>query len=204
MKAVLFVDVQKDFIDGALGSDAAKKVTPNIIKYAKECRNKGYSLYATVDTHFDEDYEDTLEGQKLPVKHCISGTKGHEIADGLVKDENRNVIIPEGHIYDKITFGSFKIAGKIADDFGESGGMDPYCGEDDLGDLGEPLDEIQICGFCTDICVVSNALILRANFPNTKITVISDLCAGTSEAAHDAALTVMKSCQIDVATVDTL
>ena len=211
MKAVVFVDVQKDFIDGALGSEWAKKVTPEIIKYAKECRAKGYALYATADTHQPTEYENgeeipqaakggyltTLEGKRLPVEHCINGTDGHKIAEGLVKDENRDVIIPQGRIFDKPTFGCFQLAEEIADDFR----VDQ---QNEVGDiinepaiLNEPLDEIQVCGFCTSICVAANAIILRAKFPNTKITVLGNLCADVSEENHKAARIVLEAQQID-------
>jgi len=204
MKALVCIDVQNDFISGALGSDAAKAITPKIIEYAQSRRARGYALYATRDTHQKTTYEirandddrtdeqvaeagyfTTLEGKKLPVEHCIKGTTGWQLADGLAKDQDGDVLIPAGHIIDKLTFGSLVLPEALNGDF-------------KIG-YEEPLEEIQICGFCTDICVVSNALMLRAAFPDVKITILEDLCAGTSDEAHTAALTVMKSCQIDVA-----
>ena len=199
MKAVVFVDVQKDFIDGALGSEWAQRVTPEIIKYAKECRAKGYALYATADTHTDE-YDNTLEGQRLQVEHCIELTEGQEIVEGLVKDENRDVIIQQSRILDKPTFGSFKLANKILEDFGadfqdDNGAL--IHGDYFDGATEEPLDEIQIAGFCSSICVAANAIILRAKFPNTKITVFGNLCADVSEENHKAARIVLEAQQID-------
>ena len=110
MKAVVFVDVQNDFVKGGALPYAypVEENTSKIIQFAKECRSKGYALFATADTHYKETYlAETLEGKKLPVEHCLEGTEGHKIVNGLVKDEDRNVIIPQGHIVDKQTFGSF-------------------------------------------------------------------------------------------------
>ena len=193
MKALLLVDVQNDFVSGTLGSEWARKTAPRIIEYAKECRSNGFSIYATMDTHKDETYGMSLEGQKLPTKHCIVGTDGWRIVDGLVKDENGNVIVPQGHIVQKRTFGSLDMLGRFGHDFGNA--------DTNLGGNKETLEEIKICGFCTSICVISNALILRAFYPNVKITIVENLCADISEESHVAALAVAKNCHIDIETV---
>lgn len=211
MKAIVFVDVQNDFVKGGKLAFAYPEQdnVPDIIKFAKECRAKGYMLYATADTHVQTVYDNydsanpkpiagyrtTLEGRKLPVDHCIEGTDGHKIVQGLVKDENNDVIILQGHIIDKPTFGSFDLLQALRDDFGYEDGA----GKLEDGDLGEPLDEIVVVGFCTSICVVSNALMLRAAYPNVKITVYDNLCGDINEESHEAALQVMKNCQIDIA-----
>ena len=209
MKAVVFVDVQKDFVKGGalpyqypVGGN-----TLAIIDFARDCRAKGYMLYATADTHYPTDldadgnpvngYLSTLEGKKLPVPHCINGTEGHKIVDGLVKDSWGNVIIPQGHIVDKETFGSFDLLARIDQDFvvdtyGNLTRQSKYDG------IGEKLDEIIICGYCTSICVMANAVMLRAKYPNVKITVRADLCGDVSEEAHNAALKVLQMQQIDV------
>lgn len=202
MKAVVFIDVQNDFVTGALGSKWAQRVTPDIIKFAKACRSKGYALYATADTHFKtvldaegkpiKGYLATLEGKRLPVEHCINETCGHKIVDGLVKDENGDVIIPEGHICDKYTFGSSELRARIGLDFSDG------ILEDDLGAMQEPLDEIIVCGFCTSICVSANAQLLRERFPNVPITVVNNLCADIDDKSHWAALRVMTNCQMDI------
>ncbi len=202
MKAVVFIDVQNDFVPGGklpYGYPTGDGILQNIKNFAKAARAKGWALYATADTHEQTVYDTyevgakrtaitgymtTLEGKNLPVEHCVEGTRGHQIVDGLVKDENRNVLIPQGCIYDKQTFGCFELGGDMAVDFASGGRVN------------EPLDEILICGFCTSICVVSNALILRAQFPNTKITVLEDLCGDINEESHNAALKVMANCQI--------
>lgn len=193
MKAAVFIDVQNDFVKGgalAYGYPAESN-TEKLIEFARDCRAKGYALYATQDTHGD-DYMGTLEGEKLPVRHCVKGTPGHEIVDFLHKDRDGNVVIPYGHVIEKPTFGSFDLIDKIYQDFGD---------EEDYstGDYNEPLDEIIICGYCTSICVVSNALMLRAARPNTRIVVRADLCGDVDQASHEAALRVMRNCQINIA-----
>jgi len=196
MKAVVFVDVQKDFIDGALRNEKAIEVTPKIVEYAKGLvvdLAPTAKLYATRDTHEKTEYEihsgviadfkepssgymATLEGKMLPVEHCIEGTDGWMI-------DNRLMEVLDGHctFVNKPTFGSFDLAEVIAEEF-----------------IDTKLDEIVLCGFCTDICVISNALLLRAKFPNTKISILKDYCAGVTEEAHEAALKVAQSCQISV------
>jgi len=213
MKAVVFVDVQNDFVKGgklAFGYPSEDNV-PKIVEFAKECRAKGYMLYATADTHKKTWYSNaqtesgdarygyfnTLEGKKLPVEHCIEGTDGHKIIDGLVKDENRDVIIPQGHIIDKPTFGSFDLLARIdqdfvVDSFGELTRQSKYDG------IGEKLDEIVICGYYASICVAANAILLRAKYPNVKITVRADLCGDVDKTAFDAAVKVLQMQQIDV------
>jgi nicotinamidase-related amidase len=193
MKAVIFIDIQNDFIDGALLNEKAIEVTPKIVDFAKECVENGCKLYATRDTHektkmiyhFEGDkqvdepisgYLSTLEGKKLPVEHCIEGTDGWMIDNRLME-----VLDGKCTFVNKPTFGSFDLAEIISEDFEN-----------------KALNEIVLCGFVTDICLLSNALLLRAKFPNTKITVMKDLCAGTTNENHEAALKVMQSCQIDV------
>lgn len=188
MKKLLFViDMQNDFIDGALGSDDAKRIVPNVVKLIQNW-DKDQRIFYTYDTHMDinsltcSKYKDTLEGKMLPIKHCIKNTSGWQINE-YVMDE----IIKRNSIYDKAfhkkTFGSLDMVKEAS----------LYLWENVQSN-----DEIHICGLCTDICVVSNALLLRAKFPNLHIYVHENCCAGTSKEAHDAALTVMKSCQIEV------
>ena len=191
MKALICIDVQNDFVSGALGSPEAREITPKIIAFAKDCRAKGWAIYATADTHKETDWVPvvTLEASAVP-KHCLEGTDGHKIVDGLVKDENGDVIIQQGHIVDKDTFGCVGLRNALTYDFGDGSGRN--------GHTGEPLEEIVVCGFVTDICVVSNVLALRERFPNVRITVMEDLCTGTTSARHDAAIGVMRSCLIDI------
>jgi len=214
MKIAIFVDMQNDFVkpNGSLKyAYPNRDISNDVIAFAKECRSKGWMLYATADTHKpsygetanglpykrEDGYLSTLEGQKLPIEHCIEGLEGHKIIDGLVKDENRDVIIPQGHIIDKPTFGSFDLLARIDQDFvvdtyGNLTRQSKYDG------IGENLEEIHVCGVCTSICVISNALLFRTKYPNVKIFVHENLCGDINKEAHKSALAVMKNCQIDI------
>lgn len=164
MKTLIVVDMQNDFIDGSLGTVEAQAIVPNVKRKIEEYRNRGDKVIFTRDTH-DENYLDTPEGKKLPVKHCIKGTHGWEIADGLE--------FPGCTYINKPSFGW-------------------------LNWDGMRLEEIEMVGLCTDICVVSNALILKATFPEAEITVDAGCCAGVTPQTHKAALETMKMCQICV------
>ena len=170
MKNVLVVvDMQNDFIDGSLGTKEACKTVDSVIRLVEASDD---TVFATLDTH-GLDYFSTLEGKKLPVEHCIKDTEGWKI-----KTEILDVLNKKNCTYiEKPTFGSFDLVEKVA-------ALNP--------------DKITLCGLCTDICVISNALLLRAKMPNVTIEVIRDACAGTTVENHEAALTAMKSCQIDV------
>lgn len=163
-KTLIVVDMQNDFIDGSLGTAKARAIVGNVKKKISEYRSRGDEIIFTRDTH-QEDYLDTPEGKKLPVKHCIYGTKGWEIAEGLE--------VPGCTCIDKPTFGW------------------SHWNEREF-------DEIELVGLCTDICVVSNALILKAMFPEAAITVDAGCCAGVTKETHKAALETMKMCQIQV------
>ena len=178
MKAIIFIDIQNDFIDGALRNEKAIEVTPKIVDFAKNVITgvgDDIKLYATLDTH-KNNYKNTLEGKKLPVEHCIEGSKGWEMNDKLW-----DVIGNKCTIITKPTFGSFDLTEIISEDFEN-----------------KKLDEIILVGFCTSICVAANATILRAKFPNTKITVINDLCACVTDEIHNAALKVLEMQQIEI------
>lgn len=166
MKVLVVVDMQKDFIDGALGTPEACAIVPHVIEKIKEYERDGGKIIFTKDTHLD-DYLETREGRMLPVKHCIKGTEGHDIPPEILR----------GHttVFEKLTFGSLDLALYLE-------GLD--------------FDEVELVGLCTDICVVSNALLIKARFPEREVTVDSSCCAGVTPATHDAALTTMKMCQI--------
>lgn len=163
-KTLIVVDMQNDFIDGSLGTKEAQSIVENVRKKIETYRANGDEIIFTRDTH-TEDYLDTPEGKKLPVIHCVKGTKGWQIADRLEFDG--------ALIIDKPTFGW------------------TYWNE-------MSFDSIELVGLCTDICVVSNALILRAQFPDAEICVDANCCAGVTPETHKAALETMKMCQIDV------
>lgn len=178
MKILIVVDMQHDFVDGALGTAEAKEIVPSVL-----AKVKGYEgeVIFTKDTH-GENYLDTREGKFLPVTHCIKGTAGWELLeelDGFCREKKCKV-------YEKDTFGSLKLAHDLARRNAE-GGME-----------NEGIEEIELIGLCTDICVVSNALLLKAAMPEMDIVVDASCCAGVTKEAHDAALCTMKSCQIQI------
>lgn len=180
-KILIVIDMQHDFVDGSLGSPEAQAIVPKI---EEKIRSGEYSgILCTLDTH-DSNYLQSLEGQKLPVEHCIKGTKGWELSINI--DGYYSTV-------EKETFGLCNLIGAINGVIDEIEIREELCEEIYYYDL-----EFEICGLCTDICVVSNALILKAYLPNNKIVCDASCCAGTTPEAHKAALTVMKSCQIDV------
>ena len=180
MKVLVVVDMQNDFITGSLGTPEAQAIVPNVKKKIEEYRKNGDMIVFTRDTH-EAGYLYTREGKKLPVEHCIKGTNGWKIADGLVGDifSSDNVVIDKG------TFGSNQLVKHLAQQFWYSGK--------------ERFTEIEVIGLCTDICVVSNALLLKATFYNDcDISVDATCCAGVTPETHEAALKTMEMCQINV------
>ena len=168
MKILVVVDMQKDFIDGALGTAEAVAIVPRVIEKIKEYENSDNHVIYTKDTHY-ENYMDTREGRHLPVPHCIKGTAGHEIPGEILRDHDL--------IIEKPTFGSTELVRYLEN---------------------IEFDEVELIGLCTDICVVSNALLIKARFPEHEVSVDSSCCAGVTPATHEAALTTMKMCQINV------
>lgn len=169
---LIVVDIQNDFVDGSLGTKEAVNIIDNAAKKIKEFDGE---IFVTYDTHF-EDYLKTTEGQKLPVTHCIKGTDGWCLNEKIQK-------ALEGKKYtevEKLTFGSTELPLLIKQAAGE-----------------EEFD-ITLIGLCTDICVVSNALILKANFLKSEIYVVENCCAGVTPDSHNAAITTMKMCQINI------
>ena len=168
---LLVIDVQNDFVNGSLGSDDAQAVLGNIINKVK---NFDGMVTFTRDTH-QTDYLSTQEGKYLPVEHCIEGTEGWELVDELKKYAGEHGSI----IYDKPSFGNMNLASDIKSLYKQN-----------------RLESVEIIGLDTDICVVSNALIIKAAVPELPIYVDPSCCAGSSRERHDAAIEVMKSCQI--------
>lgn len=169
-KTIIVVDMQNDFVTGSLGTKEACKTVPVIEKLLKE--NQENQIIFTQDTHH-EDYLSTNEGKMLPVKHCMKGTKGWEIIPELKEWTHQAIMV------EKPTFGSLKLSQLISQN--------------------QP-EQIILVGVCSDICVISNALILKAYFPETPIIVYENACAGVTPDKHQAAIETMKSCQIDVQT----
>ncbi len=173
-KILIAVDLQNDFIDGALGTKEAVAIVPEAAKRIRDCRAAGFEIYATLDTH-GEDYMNTQEGKKLPVPHCIRNTKGWEI-----NPEIREAL-GDCTLVEKPTFGSVRLMEMIRNS------VEP----------GQKVT-IELIGLCTDICVVSNAMLLKAALPEAEMQVSAACCAGVTPAKHQAALETMASCQIDI------
>lgn len=185
-KILIVIDMQNDFVTGSLGTKEAQEVVGNIKKLAQKHAEEGSLIMLTQDTH-EENYPETLEGKKLPVKHCISNTEGWQIVSEL----KEFICEDESNLWTKGTFGCKDLLRHF-----EWSYMDKEVVDGDDSEV--PDIEIEICGVCTDICVVSNALMLRMEFPNSIIKVNASCCAGTTPENHGAALQVMRSCQIDV------
>lgn len=180
-KILIVIDVQNDFITGALRNEEAIKALPNIVKLLK---NEEYDeTYVTMDTHGKDYLKTTLEGQKLPVEHCIYCTHGWKMPEEVETLLRR----AKAEIFEKPTFGSTWLINHLKANC-QWNGITTF--ETDY--------EFTIIGFCTDICVVSNAIMLRANFPNSKITVRKDCVAGVTPESNKAALLTMQMCQIEV------
>lgn len=171
MKVLVVVDMQNDFIDGALGTPEAVKIVPLVVQ---KIRDFDGLVIATRDTH-EANYLDTQEGKKLPVEHCIRGTKGWELCQEIRE------LIAEDPI-DKPAFGSEELGQRLK-----------ACHETD-----GPIESITLVGLCTDICVISNALLLKACLPEMPVIVDASCCAGVTPESHVQALNAMKMCQVEI------
>lgn len=169
-KLLVVIDMQNDFVTGALGTPEAEAIVPQVEQKIRIYQPEGWETVFTKDTH-TEAYLTTREGQALPVPHCIQHTPGWELIPSLV---------PYAHnskIFEKPTFGSLTLAA--------------YAQQSNY-------TEIELIGLCTDICVISNALLLKAHLPESIIRVDSACCAGVTPASHQTALAAMKTCQIEI------
>lgn len=166
---LVVVDMQKDFIDGALGTSEAVQIVDNVAEMIKGFDGE---VVFTRDTHFDN-YLETQEGIKLPVPHCIKGSDGWQIDKKL-----EALRLDEKKVFDKPTFGSVELA-------------------DYLKSIAS-LECVTLIGLCTDICVISNALLIKANLPEVTIRVVERCCAGVTPESHKNALEAMKMCQVEV------
>ena len=171
MKYLIVVDMQNDFITGSLGTKEAVMILPNVVEKVKNF--KGTVIY-TRDTH-TAGYLHTQEGKNLPVEHCMEGTWGWNLAKEL------EAVSHGCQIFDKPTFGSVELASHLVKEQEEN-----------------EIEAIELCGLCTDICVISNALLLKANLPEVPILVDAVCCAGVTPESHCNALSAMKMCQITV------
>lgn len=174
MKVLVVVDMQTDFINGALANKKAEEIVPKIAEYVRNF--EGITIF-TRDTH-GSDYLETMEGKNLPILHCIVGTDGWEVHKDLLNacvGKETNCFV-----FNKPTFGYASELSKFINDFKQ------------------PITEIQVCGTCTDICVISQVLGLKEHMSEVKISVLEDMCAGLTEEKHNAAIEVMKSCQVNI------
>jgi len=167
---LLVIDMQNDFIDGALGTPEAAAIVENVVR---KVRGFTGTVLFTRDTH-EETYLDTQEGRNLPVPHCIRGTHGWEICDALQP-------YVKGDVIDKVTFGSSELGGLLS-----------------AMNEADPIRSVTLTGLCTDICVISNAMIVKAFLPEVPVTVDAACCAGVTPESHRNALSAMKMCQITV------
>ena len=171
MKILVVVDMQNDFIDGALGTAEAQKIVPAV---ADKIKGWTGEVYVTQDTH-QADYLTTQEGRNLPVEHCIEGTRGWEIAPAVRE------ALTDFTCLTKPTFGSSSLAETLA-----------------IVNQNEPIEEIVLTGLCTDICVISNAMTLKAFLPEVPLAVDAACCAGVTPESHQNALNAMRACQIQI------
>lgn len=169
-KLLVVVDMQNDFIDGSLGTAEAVSIVPNVVA---KINNWDGDIITTQDTHYPN-YLETREGKHLPVPHCIIDTEGHKINDAVFK-----ALINTRHFMtlNKLTFGSTALPELIRS---------------------QGYEYIELVGLCTDICVVSNAMLLKAHYPELDIAVDATCCAGVTPESHNAAIQTMKMCQIDI------
>lgn len=178
MDILVVVDMQNDFVSGALGTAEAREIVPYVVGRVVEGLNQGEEILFTKDTH-QENYMDTQEGRRLPVPHCVRGTEGWEIIEQL-REYAR-------HPIDKPTFGSRELGALLK------------ARDEDLRKQGKPgVEKVTLIGLCTDICVISNALLVKAFLPEAEIAVDAACCAGVTPESHKNALAAMRVCQITV------
>lgn len=178
MEYLVVVDMQNDFVGGALGTAEARSIVPEVVGRVVDGVNRGEEVLFTRDTH-GPDYPDTQEGRKLPVPHCVRGTEGWEIIEQLREYA--------AHPIDKPTFGSQYLGTLLKSR------------DEDLKKRGGPgVEKVTLVGLCTDICVISNALLIKAFLPEAEVVVDAKCCAGVTPESHKNALEAMKTCQITV------
>lgn len=168
-QVLVVVDMQKDFIDGALGTKEAVAIVPKVKEKIKSFTGE---IIFTRDTHY-ENYSTTQEGQKLPVPHCIKGSEGWQLEETIEALRTQDM-----KVFDKPTFGSVELAEYLK--------------------VNKELESVTLIGLCTDICVISNAMVIKAFLPEVKVMVVPNCCAGVTPESHNNALEAMKMCQIEI------
>lgn len=190
MKVLIVVDLQRDFVDGALGTKEAQAIVPLVAETIEQMADPNTVCIFTKDTHSDN-YMDTQEGKNLPVPHCIKGTAGHSIVDEVFTAYSCKNFRDPWEVYplamtnplrvEKPTFGSIELQNILAT----------------MND-NEPIEEITLMGLCTGICVMSNAILAKATLPEVPVNVVADCCACVTPESHKTALEAMKLCQINI------
>ena len=170
MKALVVVEMQNGLITGARGTEEAQKIVSAVTKRISAAATEGWEIVFTMDTHH-ADYLSTQEGKNLPVVHCVKGTDGFALAPEV------EALSAGCRRFEKNTFGSVQLASYLRE---------------------KQAEEVELIGLCTDICVISNAMLIKAFLPETKVSVKADCCAGVTPQSHDNALSAMKMCQISV------
>ena len=173
MRYLIVVDMQKDFVTGVLGTGEARRILPTVVDRVRKFDGQ---IIFTRDTH-QSNYMETQEGKLLPVPHCIQGSEGWQLVDALEEIRTQRNL----PVYDKVTFGCPELAADLLE-----------------ANEQEPIASIELIGVCTDICVVSNALLIKAFLPETPVRVIAECCAGVTPESHQAVLETMKMCQIQI------
>lgn len=190
MKVLIVVDMQKDFVDGSLGTPEAQKIVPLVAETIKQMADKNTVCIFTKDTH-EHFYLNTLEGKNLPVEHCIAGTAGHSIVDEVFEAYCCKDFKDPWEVYplattdplrvEKPSFGSVELQNILA-----------------TMNENEPIEEITLMGLCTGICVLSNAILCKATLPEVPVNVVADCCACVTPRSHQIALEAMELCQINI------
>lgn len=172
-KLLIVVDMQYDFTTGALRNEDAIAIIPNVVAKVRSALDAGTEVIFTRDTHHD-DYMGTEEGKNLPVPHCIEGTPGWDLIEEL-----KPLAVSPARIIDKLTFGSSELGQILSTEYADC-------------------RDVELIGICTDICVISNALLVKAFLPNAHVTVDASCCAGVTPESHNTALEAMKACHVEV------
>ena len=190
MKVLIVVDMQKDFVDGSLGTPEAQAIVPLVAETIKQLADPNTVCIFTKDTH-EHFYLNTLEGKNLPVEHCIAGTAGHSIVDEVFEAYCCKDFKDPWEVYPLATTDPLRIE-------------KPSFGSVELQNIlvtmneNEPIEEITLMGLCTGICVMSNAILCKATLPEVPVNVVADCCACVTPESHKTALEAMKLCQINI------
>ncbi|MBQ8240387.1 MAG: cysteine hydrolase [Bacteroides sp.] len=190
MKVLIVVDMQKDFVDGSLGTPEAQAIVPLVAETIKQMADPNTVCIFTKDTH-EHFYLNTLEGKNLPVEHCIAGTAGHSIVDEVFEAYCCKDFKDPWEVYPLATTDPLRIE-------------KPSFGSVELQNVlvtmneNEPIEEITLMGLCTGICVLSNAILCKATLPEVPVNVVADCCACVTPESHKTALEAMKLCQINI------